>query len=423
MMKALPLTPLMTISLTLTIGIIIAKWGYDDFNMRFWLIISIISCALSSIIFFLTKFLSKKAYFSRSHQFLIYSQCVMIHLCILSLGAFLTCKQIADSQTSTQLKNWQELPYLTRAKINTERYKSNIESKLVSLHVKQQDYAVIAAMALGDKSALDSNTRNSYSISGASHILAVSGLHIGIIFQLFIFSARRQKVLSLHHHPVSHLHLDLRFSHRIAGKCSPCSHHAFSLQLKLSFPSYRSAAQHFILSLYIYALHQSALSFRVEFPAFVPGRSLHSVVLHTPLHPPPHPQPFHPLGMGTPLRFTGSPDRNPSGHRLHLRQNIVLFTSHQLHRHSRSNPHPISWSSINPVLPTHVMGAHSTGCRPTHQPYIRRPDQHHPVFEYSHKTDQHAAWSKHRKRKNQSASGNRSLRYHPAHLCPMAQDR
>lgn len=387
MMKELSLTPLMTISLTLTIGIIIAKWGYDDFNMRFWLIISIISCALGSIIFFLTEFLSQKTYFSRSHQFLIYSQCVMIHLCILSLGAFLTCKQIADSQTSTQLKNWQELSYLTRAKINTERYKSNIESKLVSLHVKQQDYAVIAAMALGDKSALDSNTRNSYSISGASHILAVSGLHIGIIFQLFIFllGGRKYAVYTIILSLISIW--TYVFSHRIAGKCSPCSHHAFSLQLKFSFPSYRSAAQHLSLSLYIYALHQSALSFRVEFPAFFPGRSLHTAVLHTPLHPPPHPQPFHPLGMGTPLRFTGSPDRNPSGHRLLLRQNIVLFTSHQLHRHSRSNPHPISWSSINPVLPTHVMGAHSTGCRPTHQPYIRRPYQHHPVFEYSHKTD------------------------------------
>ena len=186
-MKELHITPLMTISLTLTIGIIIAKWGYDDFNMRFWLLISIISCALGSIIFFLTKFLSKTAYFSRSHRFLTYSQCVMIHLCILSLGAFLTCRQMADSQTSTQLKNWQQLSYPTRAKINTERYKSKIESKLISLHVKQQDYAVIAAMALGDKSALDSNTRNSYSISGASHILAVSGLHVGIIFQLFIF--------------------------------------------------------------------------------------------------------------------------------------------------------------------------------------------------------------------------------------------
>lgn len=186
-MKELHITPLMTISLTLTIGIIIAKWGYDDFNMRFWLLISIISCALGSIIFFLTKFLSKNAYFSRNHRFLTYSQCVMIHLCILSLGAFLTCRQMADSQTSTQLKNWQQLSYLTRTKINTERYKSKIESKLVSLHVKEQDYAVIAAMALGDKSALDSNTRNCYSISGASHILAVSGLHVGIIFQLFIF--------------------------------------------------------------------------------------------------------------------------------------------------------------------------------------------------------------------------------------------
>lgn len=186
-MKELHITPLMTISLTLTIGIIIAKWGYDDFNMRFWLLISIISCALGSIIFFLTKFFSKTSYFCKKHRFLISSQCVMIHLCILSLGAFLTCRQMADSQTSTQLKNWQELSYLTRTKINTERYKSNMESKLVSLHVKQQDYAVIAAMALGDKSALDSNTRNSYSISGASHILAVSGLHVGIIFQLFIF--------------------------------------------------------------------------------------------------------------------------------------------------------------------------------------------------------------------------------------------
>lgn len=394
MMKALPLTPLMTISLTLTIGIIIAKWGYDDFNMPFWLIISIISCALSSIIFFLTKFLSKKAYFSRSHQFLIYSQCVMIHLCILSLGAFLTCKQIADSQTSTQLKNWQELPYLTRAKINTERYKSNIESKLVSLHVKQQDYAVIAAMALGDKSALDSNTRNSYSISGASHILAVSGLHIGIIFQLFIFllGGRKYSVYTI----ILSLISIWTYVFLIGLPASAVRAAIMLSAYSLSLAFHRTGLPlNTLSSAYIFMLFISPLYlFRVEFPAFVPCRSLHSAVLHTPLFPPPHPQPFHPLGMGTPLRFTGSPDRNPSGHRLHLRQNIVLFTSHQLHRHSRSNPHPISWSSINPVLPTHVMGAHSTGCRPTHQPYIRRPDQHHPVFEYSHKTDQHAAWSK-----------------------------
>lgn len=423
MMKALPLTPLMTISLTLTIGIIIAKWGYDDFNMRFWLIISIISCALSSIIFFLTKFLSKKAYFNRSHQFLIYSQCVMIHLCILSLGAFLTCKQIADSQTSTQLKNWQELPYLTRAKINTERYKSNIESKLVSLHVKQQDYAVIAAMALGDKSALDSNTRNSYSISGASHILAVSGLHIGIIFQLFIFllGGRKYSVYTIILSLISIWTYVFLIGLPASAVRAAIMLSAYSLSLafhRTGLPL-NTLSSAYIFMLFISPLYLFELSFQLSFLAVA------SILLFfTPLYTLfPIRSRFIRWAWGTPLRFTGSPDRNPSGHRLHLRQNIVLFTSHQLHSHSRSNPHPISWSSINPVLPTHVMGAHSTGCRPTHQPYIRRPDQHHPVFEYSHKTDQHAAWSKHRKRKNQSASGNRSLRYHPAHLCPMAQDR
>ena len=41
-------------------------------------------------------------------------------------------------------------------------------------------------MAMGDKGSLDRETKESFSISGTSHILAVSGLHIGIIFQLFV---------------------------------------------------------------------------------------------------------------------------------------------------------------------------------------------------------------------------------------------
>jgi competence protein ComEC len=45
-------------------------------------------------------------------------------------------------------------------------------------------YAVVAAMALGDKSALTQNLRDVYAITGASHILALSGLHLSIIFML-----------------------------------------------------------------------------------------------------------------------------------------------------------------------------------------------------------------------------------------------
>jgi competence protein ComEC len=44
--------------------------------------------------------------------------------------------------------------------------------------------AVAAAMTLGDKSALRSDTREVYAKSGASHVLALSGLHLGIIFML-----------------------------------------------------------------------------------------------------------------------------------------------------------------------------------------------------------------------------------------------
>ena len=45
-------------------------------------------------------------------------------------------------------------------------------------------YAVLAAMTLGDKSALTKELRDTYSITGASHVLALSGLHLGIIYFL-----------------------------------------------------------------------------------------------------------------------------------------------------------------------------------------------------------------------------------------------
>ena len=53
-------------------------------------------------------------------------------------------------------------------------------------------YAVVAAMALGDKSALTQDLREVYSVTGASHVLALSGLHLGIIYMLltFLFGGR-----------------------------------------------------------------------------------------------------------------------------------------------------------------------------------------------------------------------------------------
>ena len=67
------------------------------------------------------------------------------------------------------------------------------------MQISDQDYAVITAMALGDKTALDAETKDAYSIAGTSHVLAVSGLHIGIIFQLFILllGGRKKSILTI----------------------------------------------------------------------------------------------------------------------------------------------------------------------------------------------------------------------------------
>lgn len=56
-----------------------------------------------------------------------------------------------------------------------------------SSHLSQEELdeaAVVAAMAMGEKSMLRTSLRDAYSISGVSHVLALSGLHLGILFGL-----------------------------------------------------------------------------------------------------------------------------------------------------------------------------------------------------------------------------------------------
>lgn len=59
-------------------------------------------------------------------------------------------------------------------------------------------YAVLAAMTLGDKSALTPALRDTYSVTGASHILALSGLHLGILYMLLslLVVGRRLRLFS-----------------------------------------------------------------------------------------------------------------------------------------------------------------------------------------------------------------------------------
>ena len=64
-------------------------------------------------------------------------------------------------------------------------------------NMSESAYAVVAAITMGDRSGLTRELRQSYAASGASHVLALSGLHLGVIYGLLslIFVHRRMRVL------------------------------------------------------------------------------------------------------------------------------------------------------------------------------------------------------------------------------------
>ena len=78
-------------------------------------------------------------------------------------------------------------------------------NEMLESHLEGENLAVAKAIILGDKSMLDSETKNSFSATGAMHVLAVSGLHIGLILQIMMevakffsrFISRKRAVLSI----------------------------------------------------------------------------------------------------------------------------------------------------------------------------------------------------------------------------------
>jgi len=69
-----------------------------------------------------------------------------------------------------------------RARLAFLRYRHSLLSAYRHFGLDGQTFAVIAAMTLGYKSELSADIRNVYSITGVSHVLALSGMHLGIIY-------------------------------------------------------------------------------------------------------------------------------------------------------------------------------------------------------------------------------------------------
>ena len=87
--------------------------------------------------------------------------------------------------------NLQGLSMWQRTKIKAMHLRSQLLEKYSANGINGQELAVLSALTLGDKSLLSDKTRDDYSVAGASHILALSGLHLTIIYAILTLLAGR----------------------------------------------------------------------------------------------------------------------------------------------------------------------------------------------------------------------------------------
>lgn len=81
--------------------------------------------------------------------------------------------------------NWRKVGTADRPLLRERMLR--LRSHLVATYADHLDgpaLAILAAMTLGDKSGIDRSTRELYSRTGSSHILALSGLHLSILVSL-----------------------------------------------------------------------------------------------------------------------------------------------------------------------------------------------------------------------------------------------
>lgn len=161
--------PLVKIAVSLMAGIVIAKYMIVPFSLYPLLVVLVLT-----------------AFCLRLYAQL---QSAAIAVCFVVLGTVLM--QRAQQEPT-------EVSGLDRSKTYFLVQRAKLLDRLSDSGVDGSVYAVVAAMSLGDKSQLTKDLRETYALMGVSHILALSGLHLGIIYTLLslLLSRRRWQVAS-----------------------------------------------------------------------------------------------------------------------------------------------------------------------------------------------------------------------------------
>ena len=160
--------PMAGIFLMLVFGIMIVHLYPYGLTFAGWITLLIFFVGMSIII--------------RSYQV----KSLLLFLAFVPLGGGLEMLQQTEQASEGETVAYEDLSMVDRARLHALDLRQQALSCYKERSIQNQDYAILSAMTLGDKSMLSEDTRQTFSSSGASHVLAISGLHIGIIFQLLM---------------------------------------------------------------------------------------------------------------------------------------------------------------------------------------------------------------------------------------------
>ena len=376
------ITPLMHISIFLTFGILIAKMGYGYIDTIYWLVAALLSWGIS---FYLLKRSSST----------INAQCLSLIFCIFCMGGVLTSHQLDKKQDKPQIITEENLSSFDKTMLVTQECRNTIQKQLRSLNIQEQDFAIVSAMTLGDKTSLTKETKDIYSISGASHILAVSGLHIGIIFQLFILllGGRRRRI------PTIILSITAIWAYvifigmpasaiRSATMISICCFAMLSHRKALSINNLAFA---YVIMLIYNPLYLFDISFQMSFMA------VYSILLfYQPLEDLCSTSHFYTRwALEYALHFHSRPNRHHATHHLLFWSHLMLCTFHRFHSHPCSHSNPLVICRYSPAYTSYPYTPDEFTFRATSTLCSKWTHQYHSSNEYGIKTHNHAARSKH----------------------------
>lgn len=98
---------------------------------------------------------------------------------LIVLGVFLI--RNSDNSPATSVS------YIEKIAAEMGEKRKELTSKYVEQGLSGDTYDIVAAMTLGEKKSISKEVRKTFSASGGAHILALSGMHLGILFMILTF--------------------------------------------------------------------------------------------------------------------------------------------------------------------------------------------------------------------------------------------